>query len=77
MDEEALPGYASGNESDVSIIASNRLDEEIKFIPWFFSREDIEKYSPSRRDGIDLKTETCLRNSYCTFLEYLGKRLKL
>ncbi|CAL9226079.1 unnamed protein product [Arabidopsis halleri] len=72
---EALPGNASGNESDVSSVASNLHDDEI--IPWFFSREDIEKNSPSRRDGIDLNKETRLRHSYCTFLENLGKRLKV
>ncbi|KAG7616613.1 Cyclin-like superfamily [Arabidopsis thaliana x Arabidopsis arenosa] len=73
--DEALPENASGSESDASSVASNLHDDEI--IPWFFSREEIERNSPSRRDGIDLKTETRLRNSYCTFLEKLGERLKL
>ncbi|KAL1205229.1 Cyclin-T1-2 [Cardamine amara subsp. amara] len=72
--DEVLPGNASGNESDASSVSSNHQDDEV--VPWFFSREDIENNSPSRRDGIDLKKETRLRNSYCTFLNVLGKRLK-
>ncbi|KAH7373626.1 hypothetical protein KP509_17G065700 [Ceratopteris richardii] len=44
---------------------------------WFFPREHIEKNSPSRKDGIDLKKETYLRKSYCTFLQDLGMRLKV
>ena len=42
---------------------------------WYFSREEIEEDSPSRCDGIDLKKETYLRKSYCTFLQDLGMRL--
>jgi len=41
------------------------------------SRKEIEENSPSRKDGIDLKKETSLRKSYCTFLKDLGIRLKL
>lgn len=44
---------------------------------WYFSRKEIEDNSPSRRDGIDLKKETYLRKSYCTFLQDLGMRLKV
>jgi cyclin T len=44
---------------------------------WYFSREEIEKNSPSRKDGIDLKKETYFRKSYCTFLQDLGMRLKV
>lgn len=44
---------------------------------WYFSREEIEKNSPSRKDGIDLRKETYLRKSYCTFLQELGIRLKV
>jgi cyclin T len=43
----------------------------------YFSRDEIEKNSPSRKDGIDLKKETYLRKSYCTFLQDLGMRLKV
>ncbi|KAJ4759955.1 Cyclin family protein [Rhynchospora pubera] len=44
---------------------------------WYYSRKDIEENSPSRLDGIDLKKETYLRKSYCTFLQDLGMRLKV
>lgn len=44
---------------------------------WYMSRKDIEENSPSRKDGIDLKKETYLRKSYCTFLQDLGMRLKV
>lgn len=44
---------------------------------WYFSREEIEKRSPSRMDGIDLKKETYFRKSYCTFLQDLGMCLKV
>ncbi|CAH9111826.1 unnamed protein product [Cuscuta europaea] len=44
---------------------------------WYFSRKEIEENSPSRKDGIDLKKETYMRKSYCTFLQDLGMRLKV
>ncbi|KAK3021739.1 hypothetical protein RJ639_046085 [Escallonia herrerae] len=44
---------------------------------WYLSRKEIEENSPSRRDAIDLKKETYLRKSYCTFLQDLGMRLKV
>ncbi|CAL9187707.1 unnamed protein product [Musa hybrid cultivar] len=54
-------------------------DEEVKLpgASWYLSRKDIEDNSPSRRDGTDLKKETYLRKSYCTFLQDLGMRLKV
>ncbi|WOG96272.1 hypothetical protein DCAR_0415606 [Daucus carota subsp. sativus] len=44
---------------------------------WYYSRKEIEENSASRKDGIDLKKETYLRKSYCTFLQDLGMRLKV
>ncbi|KAM0893761.1 hypothetical protein ACQ4PT_024905 [Festuca glaucescens] len=44
---------------------------------WYFSRKEIEENSLSRRDGIDLKKESYLRKSYCTYLQELGLRLKV
>lgn len=41
------------------------------------SRDEIERCSPSRKDGIDLVRETHLRYSYCAFLQNLGMRLDL
>ncbi|ONK61444.1 uncharacterized protein A4U43_C08F29980 [Asparagus officinalis] len=43
----------------------------------FMSRDQIERCSPSRRDGIDLLMETHLRYSYCSYLQCLGMRLEL
>lgn len=58
---------------------ANPADEEVMEVGggWYLSRRDIEESSPSRRDGIDLKKETYLRKSYCTFLQDLGMRLKV
>ncbi|KAL6571506.1 hypothetical protein OROHE_003149 [Orobanche hederae] len=43
----------------------------------FMSRGEIERCSPSRKDGIDVLHETRLRYSYCAFLQNLGVRLDL
>eukprot|EP00262_Sarcandra_glabra_P002085 TRINITY_DN1233_c2_g1_i1.p1 TRINITY_DN1233_c2_g1~~TRINITY_DN1233_c2_g1_i1.p1 ORF type:complete len:301 (-),score=15.43 TRINITY_DN1233_c2_g1_i1:702-1604(-) len=43
----------------------------------FMSRDELERCSPSRKDGIDLIRETHLRYSYCAFLQNLGLRLEL
>ncbi|KAG6481730.1 hypothetical protein ZIOFF_058349 [Zingiber officinale] len=44
---------------------------------WYFSKEEIEKNSPSRKDGIDLIKESKLRMFYCSFLKDIGFRLGL
>lgn len=44
---------------------------------WYYSRREIEEKSVSRRDGISLRKETFLRNSFTTFLQDLGMRLVL
>ncbi|KAI3970036.1 hypothetical protein MKW92_007348 [Papaver armeniacum] len=51
----------------------SQIDDEVEF----FSRDEIERLSPSRKDGIDPLRETYLRNSYCSFLQNLGTRLEL
>lgn len=45
--------------------------------PLFLSRAEIDRCSPSRKDGIDALHETHLRYSYCAFLQNLGMRLEL
>ncbi|KAI4345609.1 hypothetical protein L6164_012714 [Bauhinia variegata] len=45
--------------------------------PIFMSRDEIDRFSPSRKDGIDVLHETQLRYSYCAFLQDLGMRLEL
>ncbi|KAF9618835.1 hypothetical protein IFM89_002703 [Coptis chinensis] len=49
------------------------LDDDIVFM----SRIEIERLSPSRKDGIDSLRETYLRYSYCAFLQNFGMRLEL
>ncbi|KAM0849937.1 hypothetical protein ACQ4PT_053398 [Festuca glaucescens] len=41
------------------------------------SRDEIERRSPSRKDGIDPASEARLRASYCAYLRCLGFRLGL
>ncbi|EPS64537.1 hypothetical protein M569_10245 [Genlisea aurea] len=43
----------------------------------FMSRDEIERSSPSRRDGITPIHETYLRDTYCAYLQQLGFRLDL
>ncbi|KAL0367454.1 UNVERIFIED_CONTAM: Cyclin-T1-5 [Sesamum radiatum] len=43
----------------------------------FMLRDEIERCSPSRKDGIDVLHETHLRYSYCAFLQNLGVQLDL
>ncbi|KAJ6841922.1 uncharacterized protein M6B38_303665 [Iris pallida] len=43
----------------------------------FMSRKEIDRRSPSRRDGIDRLLETRLRYSYCAYLQSLGTRLQI
>ena len=52
---------------------SHLEDEE----PVFLSRDEIERCSPSRKDGIDALREAHLRYTYCTFLQNLGLHLEL
>lgn len=44
---------------------------------WYFSKEEIEKNSPSRKDGIDRTKESQLRMFYCSFLRDIGIKLHL
>lgn len=76
-----MASMASGDSSQIGApeVASLRMSQEKPEDGgrWYFSRKEIEENSPSRRDGIDLKKETYLRKSYCTFLQDLGMRLKV
>ncbi|GLT57993.1 hypothetical protein SLA2020_309210 [Shorea laevis] len=44
---------------------------------WYFSCQEIEECSPSRKDGINLEKEVHLRKSYCSFLQTLGVKLNM
>lgn len=48
-------------------------DEDVVFM----SRDEIERCSPSRKDGIDASHEAHLRYSYCAFLQNVGVSLEL
>ncbi|XP_061354406.1 cyclin-T1-3-like isoform X2 [Gastrolobium bilobum] len=65
--------------ADTSISPSCKLDCSIfeDDEPVFMSRDEIDRCSPSRKDGIDVLHETHLRFSYCAFLQNLGMRLEL
>ncbi|KAK7362477.1 hypothetical protein VNO77_04592 [Canavalia gladiata] len=73
-----MPGELSHNgASDGNSGKSSKEKQEEALGRWYMSRKEIEENSPSRKDGIDLKKETYLRKSYCTFLQDLGMRLKV
>lgn len=63
--QKSVAGGCSGEDN---------LPEECRF-SWYWNRRQIENYSPSRKDGIDLRKETHLRMLYCSFLQDIGTRL--
>ncbi|KAK4755693.1 hypothetical protein SAY87_009450 [Trapa incisa] len=71
-----LPSRTNANASTSSSCKRDRsqLDEVVVA---FMSRDEIERLSPSRRDGIGLLRENQLRYSYCDFIQNLGLRLEL
>ncbi|XP_058730623.1 cyclin-T1-3-like isoform X1 [Vicia villosa] len=69
-----LPNHGASDENP----CKGSLDKQQEALGhWYMSRKDMEENAPSRKDGIDLKKETYLRKSYCTFLQDLGMRLKV
>lgn len=71
-----LPSRSNANASTSTSCKLDRsqLDDDEAV---FMSRDEIERLSPSRKDGIDLLHENELRYSYCNFLQNLGLRLEL
>ncbi|GMJ09916.1 hypothetical protein HRI_004660800 [Hibiscus trionum] len=67
------------SNAEASTFVSNKRDrsclEDDESV--FMSRHEIERCSPSRRDGIDALRETHLRYSYCAFIQNLGLQLEL
>ncbi|XP_072987672.1 cyclin-T1-3-like [Typha latifolia] len=75
-----LPGGSSHHgtaESSLHKFSHDSHDRSCPGPSWYLGRKEIEENSPSRRDGIDLKKETYLRKSYCTYLQDLGMKLKV
>ncbi|KAJ8543252.1 hypothetical protein K7X08_005775 [Anisodus acutangulus] len=77
----AITASTSGPRSDASAPKCSKRDrswlEDTETDNIFMSKEEIEKCSPSRKDGIDAKHEAYLRYSYCAFLQNLGILLDL
>ncbi|KAM0871095.1 hypothetical protein ACQ4PT_039613 [Festuca glaucescens] len=44
---------------------------------WYFTREELEKFSPSRKDGITESKESEIRHLCCSFIRDVGIRLKI
>ncbi|KAL2892714.1 Cyclin-T1-3 [Bienertia sinuspersici] len=44
---------------------------------WYLTKDEIDNYTPSRKDGIDRVWESSLRKSYCSFLKDLGMKLQV
>ncbi|KAL9232853.1 hypothetical protein vseg_007917 [Gypsophila vaccaria] len=65
----ALPSTSGTSKRDRSV-----WDEDDDFEA-LMSKDEIERLSPSRKDGIDVLHETRLRYSYCAFIQNLGMRL--
>ncbi|XP_050372513.1 cyclin-T1-4-like isoform X1 [Argentina anserina] len=70
------PARSNGNASAPTTCKRDRSKLEEDEIA-FMSRDEIERYSPSRKDGIDAAREAHLRYSYCSYLQDLGLRLDL
>ncbi|GFP83838.1 cyclin-t1-4 [Phtheirospermum japonicum] len=68
-------GDSSAYASTTSKRDRSKFEDEEEVV--FMSRDEIERRSPSRKDGIDVLHETRLRYSYCAFLQNLGFRLDL
>lgn len=67
-------------ENDIQVAAPRLCGQEEHLISarkWYFSKQELENHSPSRKDGVDFKKESQLRKSYCSFLQELGMKLKV
>ncbi|KAL3514680.1 hypothetical protein ACH5RR_027397 [Cinchona calisaya] len=73
-----LPGDPSYDEITRNTVGNHMQEEPLCFIgKWYFSKEEIENHSPSRKDGITLKEESHSRKLYCSYLQELGIELKV
>ncbi|KAK9671985.1 hypothetical protein RND81_12G067700 [Saponaria officinalis] len=64
----AVPSTSGASKRDRSFLD----DDDFEVL---MSKDEIERLSPSRKDGIDVLHETRLRYSYCGFIQNLGMRL--
>lgn len=73
-----MPGYPSQDATNIDTAS----DDVAIAIPsrrgkWYFTRQELEFYSPSRKDGIEVEHESELRRLYCSFIQELGIELKV
>ncbi|BFG17755.1 hypothetical protein CerSpe_040290 [Prunus speciosa] len=64
-------------EASTSMCIPEPEEPQCSMRKWYFTRQEVEDHSPSRRDGISLKKESQLRDSYCSFLQAIGMKLKV
>ncbi|KAI3464915.1 hypothetical protein Pfo_021578 [Paulownia fortunei] len=73
-----LPGNPSHHYVLEDATCMYSQEEPPSFKPkWYFTKEEIEEHSPSRKDGIDREYESHLRQLYCSYLQELGMELKV
>ncbi|KAL0438495.1 UNVERIFIED_CONTAM: Cyclin-T1-4 [Sesamum latifolium] len=73
-----MPGNPSHDQvlDDTTCMCSQ--EESLSLKPkWYFTKEEIEERSPSRKAGIHLEHESHLRQLYCSYLQELGMELKV
>ncbi|KAK4429308.1 Cyclin-T1-4 [Sesamum alatum] len=73
-----MPGNPSHDQvlDDTTCMCSQEESPSLK-PKWYFTKEEIEERSPSRKDGIHLENESRLRQLYCSYLQELGMELKV
>ncbi|KAK6115309.1 hypothetical protein DH2020_007578 [Rehmannia glutinosa] len=73
-----MPGNPSHHKVLENATCTYSQEEPLSFKPkWYFTKEEIEEHSPSRKDGIDRQYESHLRQLYCSYLQELGMELKV
>lgn len=74
----SLPGNPSTCDIARNSTGNHMQEEPLSFKrKWYFTKEEIEDHSPSRKDGITHKEESHSRKLYCSYLQDLGMELKV
>ena len=58
-------------------VQRSREEKAFEMHNWYFTKEEIDKNSPSVASGLRVDEETYRRLSYCSFLQELGMHLQL
>lgn len=77
-----MAGHLPGNPSQHEVArdaASIHVPKEPQGFAsnWYFSRQELEDHTPSRKDGIEQGEESHMRKLYCSFLQELGMELQV